>query len=46
MESMRRQAAYGQAAPRWQRFNLYDGIVSNRAEGTRELKVPSYHEVP
>jgi len=46
IESVRRQAAYGQAAPCWQRFNLYDGVISNRGEGTRGLEVPSYYEVP
>jgi hypothetical protein len=46
IESVRRQAAYGQAAPWWQRFNLRDGVVRNRKEGTRGLEIPSCHEVP
>ena len=46
IESVRRQAAYGQAAPGGQRFDLCEGVVSNRREGTRGLKIPSCHEVP
>jgi len=36
--SVRRQAAYGQATPWWQRFDLRNSAISNFTEGIRALR--------